>query len=90
MTPEFLREELANLAHERWSHWMRYMFQQGRRNPDGTWMMPADKAARWTRQMVTPYADLPESEKDSDRIEAEKIFEIIRPYLPLGFGDGNT
>jgi hypothetical protein len=77
-----LCERLASLEHERWSRWMRYMFECGVLNPDGSWTMPAEKVARWHRQMSTPYADLTEQEKESDRIEVEHTIVAIRDYKP--------
>jgi hypothetical protein len=72
-----LREQLADLEHARWSHWMRWMFDCGTTNADGTWTMPADKVERWQRQMNTPYAGLSEREKDSDRAEVDKTLALI-------------
>jgi hypothetical protein len=37
---------------------------------------------RWTRQMNTPYADLSEKEKDSDREWADKVLEIFPAAVP--------
>ena len=72
-----IRETVADLCHEQWSHWVRYMLSQGEVQPDGTWVMPADKLERWTRQMETPYSDLSESEQDSDRREADKFLAVL-------------
>lgn len=83
MTDDELRERLAEYAHEAWSGWMRYMFDNGGYDlfgVDGTqvsWVMHLDKYKRWQRQMRTPYADLPESEKASDRAEADKMLAIL-------------
>ena len=41
------------------------------------WLMPAELFHRWQRQMKTPYADLPEKEKASDRDEADKMLAIV-------------
>lgn len=68
-----LREKLARLAHEQWSGWMEYLFAQCQFNEDGTVTIPASFALRWHRQMNTQYYDLSESEKESDRREADKI-----------------
>lgn len=76
-----LLEQLADLEHERWSGWMRYMFSKGTKNPDGTWTMPAWAVGRWERQASTPYADLSEQEKESDRVEARKGLMAIGCYL---------
>ncbi len=75
-----LREELAALSHEQWSGWMKYMFSKALMNSDGTWTMPASLFKRWTRQMKTEYADLPDSEKESDRVEADRMLDIFYRY----------
>jgi hypothetical protein len=73
-----IREALAAYTHDgAWSGWMRYLFSKGVFNDDGSWTMPAWAVARWLRQMQTPYADLPEEEKQSDRAEADTILAII-------------
>ncbi len=77
---ERLREALAALEHARWSRWMEYLFSVGTVHADGTWTMPAEKVARWRRQMHTAYRDLSEPEKDSDRAEADQT----RALLGLG------
>ena len=91
--PPDVRERLADYAHEAWSGWMRYIFSKGQTRQisidGGTqtfWLMPAEFFHRWQRQMKTPYAELPESEKASDRKEADEILTIIRTWL--GAQDG--
>jgi hypothetical protein len=71
-----VREQLAAYAHEAWSGWMRYLFEKSQANPDGTVMIPAWAVDRWRRQMDTPYAALPEAEKASDRVEADRMLAI--------------
>lgn len=71
------REQLAALAHEQWSGWMRYMFGKGKWNKNGTWTMPTWAVERWGRQMDTPYADLPDDERASDRTEADKALALF-------------
>ena len=65
---DVLLEKLADLEHERWSGWMRWMFDN--------WS--EENVARWKRQMVTSYADLPEHSKESDRKEARKTMAVFR------------
>lgn len=72
-----LREQLAEYAHEAWSGWMNYLLSKCQVNVDGTWMIPAQSTERWYRQMTTPYHLLPESEKKSDRDEADKMLNIV-------------
>lgn len=76
------RERLAAYAHEAWSGWMKWMFEHGgvvtsHISGKSYWVMLPEKYDRWQRQMNTPYADLPESEKESDRAEADKMLAII-------------
>ena len=74
-------EALAAYAHEAWSGWMRYLFSQCWLR-DGTATMPSEWRTRWERQMNTPYAELREDEKESDRKEARRMLEILSP-LPV-------
>jgi len=76
-TEEILREALSDVQHEIWSSWMRWMFDQGRYGISGTWSMPVTLVERWKRQMNTPYSELTEKEKDSDREQADKTLEVI-------------
>jgi hypothetical protein len=62
----------ADVEHEIWSSWMRYMFTKAPINSDGSWTMPAWAVERWQRQMNTPYQDLSEQEKSSDREQVQK------------------
>jgi hypothetical protein len=74
---EGMKEQIARYAHESWSGWLEYLFSKSTSNADGTVTIPADLVARWRRQMKTDYAKLPESEKESDRAEAAKIFVAV-------------
>jgi len=76
MSVKKANEELAAYAHEAWSGWMRYMFGKCLKESDGL-KIPQALVERWTRQMQTPYAELPENEKESDRAEALKMQEIF-------------
>lgn len=77
--PSDKRELLAAYAHEAWAGWMVYLFGKCKVvTDDGSLLIPAASVARWGRQMRTPYADLPENEKESDRAEADKMLAIVR------------
>lgn len=73
---EPLREQLAALAHEQWSGWMRYLYDKSDHD-DGYVLIPPGLAARWRRQMHTPYAALSEPEKESDRQEADRVLALL-------------
>ena len=77
---ESLRERLAALAHDQWSGWQRYMFKKCTLNEDGTVTIPAWAVERWQRQMSTPYSQLPESERESDRRQADRVLAVIEQH----------
>jgi len=66
-----LEEALAQYAHETWSRWMKYML-----STEGV-VLTAGANLRWKRQMETPYTELPEEEKESDREEARRMIAIF-------------
>jgi len=80
MIDQDVREEMAATVHEIWSHWMKYLFEVAIWNDDGSVTIPADRARRWFRQMVTDYSSLPAAEQESDRHQADKIFECLAMY----------
>ena len=71
------REELAAVQHEIWAHWTKYQFSICQHNKDGTITIPTDKVERWSRQMNTPYSDLTDKEKESDRHQADKVLMVL-------------
>jgi len=70
-------EQLATYAHEAWSGWMRYLFSLSHPNEDGSLTIPNTLVQRWQRQLATKYADLPAEEKESDRVEAQRMLTIV-------------
>lgn len=76
MSPE-LMEQLADREHDSWARWMDYLFSKSTKNDDGSVTIPADLVKRWQRQVETPYADLSEREKESDRSEVRQIEPLI-------------
>lgn len=72
---EAVLDSLAAIEHERWAHWQRYLHEQCEPLDDGSLRIPAELAARWKRQFETPFAELSENERESDR-------EQVLRYLP--------
>lgn len=70
-------EQLAWIQHEIWSHWMDFMLNECTELEDGSCVIPAEKRKRWERQLMTPYHDLSEAEKESDREQARKVMEVL-------------
>lgn len=73
-----LRDDLAAIEHDRWSHWQRYMHAQCHSAPSelGALVIPANLVEQWTRQADTAFANLSPKEQDSDR-------EQVDHYLPF-------
>lgn len=74
---DIVRERLAANQHDIWSHWMKYQLSVCIQNPDGSVTIPVDKVERWKRQTETKYFQLPESEKESDRHQADKVLGAL-------------
>ena len=77
-----MREKLAALQHEIWSHWMKYLFSQCNEVGDGCMEIPSKTVDRWLLQMDTPYAKLSERERKSDRDQADKVLTLIISAIP--------
>ena len=81
-----LKERLAAIEHERWAHWQRYMHSLCVLDDGGRFIIPAGLVERWERQIATPYAELSEHEKGSDREQVARYWPVIEPYLRRGEG----
>lgn len=84
-----LLEELAAIEHERWSHWQRYLHDQCAPGPDGSLIIPANQARRWSTQMNTPYNQLSDDERESDREQVRRYLPIIARTLGEATTDGD-
>ncbi len=80
MSEQELIEALADKEHASWARWMLYLFSKCRVHPDGRMVIPAELIERWGRQVKTPYAELTEQEKQSDRAEVAHILPVIHEY----------
>lgn len=73
-TDDQIVEEFADMEHRRWAKWQEYLHSKCVENPDGSLTIPAHLVVRWKCQISTPYSQLTEAEKESDRKE-------VRPYI---------
>lgn len=79
-----LREQLAAIEHERWADWQKYVHGKGKaRVVDGeaVWCLPMSSVRHWNRQIATPYAELSEREKQSDREQVDRYWHLIEEYV---------
>lgn len=73
-----LKEKFAAIEHERWADWQAYVFTQCKKEPLHVELtIPASLVRRWRRQIETPYADLTEEEKQSDRDQVDRYWHLI-------------
>jgi tRNA A37 threonylcarbamoyladenosine synthetase subunit TsaC/SUA5/YrdC len=82
---EELIEQLAAIEHERWADWQRWMHEQCYpitcADNIPRMAIPQDLWERWERQIATPYAELSEREKQSDRDQVARYWPLIEPLL---------
>lgn len=79
-------ELLAENEHATWASWMEWLFDEfecGTLNADGSFTIRPDRVSRWKRQLETKYADLPEEEKESDRMQVYEAVDHILKTLGL-------
>lgn len=79
MIPELL-EALASLEHDRWGRWQEYLHSTCEEREDGSLVISAANVKHWERQICTKYAELSETEKESDRKEARATLRTLAPY----------
>ncbi len=60
-------ESLAAAEHSQWAHWTAYMLDN----------LSRENIIRWSLQIETPYAELTEAEKESDREWARKAVVAV-------------
>ena len=82
---ENLLEDLAELEHQQWAHWTKYMLErleqlEAEQDAHDPYKVMHQKE-NWRRQIATPYSELTEKEKDSDRSWASKSLEITAKQL---------
>lgn len=78
---ELMTERLAEIEHDRWAHWQKYLHGMGVRNIDGSMTLPANLVEKWTRLIETPYSNLSEDERKSDREQVKRYLPELRNIL---------
>ena len=75
-----LREALAAYAHDAWAAYMNYHLSKCERG-DGSFAIPYDYWRALRHQIIRPYAELSDEEREWDRKEADKMLAIVAPAL---------
>jgi hypothetical protein len=71
------KEKLAEIAHQNWSHWMRYLFKKCGLDEKGNVIIPKELAEKWRRQVDTDFVNLSADEQKSDYEVAEYILKKL-------------
>jgi hypothetical protein len=78
-------EKLAAIEHERWADWQKYchskMIRVGDGMHSGKLAMDIGDESRWEKQINTPYSELSEAEKQSDRDQVMRYWPLIDSLL---------
>lgn len=72
-------EAMATVEHKQWAHWTTYMLNN----------LTDENIERWRQQIHTPYANLTEAEKESDREWARRAILASGVMADLSPGDHN-
>lgn len=70
-----LIEQLAAIEHERWADWQNWVHKVYLEGNFGDFML------RWQKQIATPYSELSEAEKQSDRDQVKRYWPLITQYI---------
>lgn len=81
MTKDELIEKLAAIEHERRSLLQSQFLRHGFRAGNGNLVISAGAVTQLGRWINTPYAGLPEEEKERERACARRYWEMIAPHL---------
>jgi len=71
--------KLADIEHQRWADWQKYLHSKcygGDKARD--LVIPSDLVEHWERQIKTPYSELSEKEKDSDKEQVMRYWDLIK------------
>ena len=80
-----LFEKLADIEHQRWSDWQRYFHSKCIKYDSyldyGDMVIPREVWDKAERQINTDYKDLSEAEKNSDRKQVMRYWDLIKPTI---------
>jgi len=77
-----LREKLAEIEHQRWADWQKYLHSKIEYSTDDEYgKIPLYLIDGWERQIKTPYSELSEKEKDSDREQVDRYWYLIEEVI---------
>lgn len=92
MTKDDMIETLAAVEHQRWADWQKYLHSKADPGPfelpsgdtlkvNGDLVLHRDDVEHWERQIVQPYAQLSEDEKQSDREQVMRYWPMLVEFV---------
>jgi len=81
-----LFEELADIEHQRWADWQKYLhskleyseYKDDAGVTHAVYILGADDYEHWDKQIETSYKELTEEEKDSDRDQVMRYWDLVK------------
>ena len=70
-------EQLASIEHTRWANWQKHIHSICVKNKNGTLTIPKRAVDKWKQQIKTDYEDLSEKEKEDDRDQVRRYWDLI-------------
>jgi len=77
---EFI-EKGADLEHDRWARWQKYVHSLCKKNKDGSLTIPKERVEWWEKEIATPYSELTEELKEYDRKETRNYIPLLKKAL---------
>jgi hypothetical protein len=78
---EEIREKLADIEHQRWADWQKYLHSKCISDEFGNLKIMSGNVKHWERQINTPYSELSEAEKKSDMNQVDRYWHLIKTLL---------
>lgn len=86
-----LIETLAGIEHQRWADWQKYLHSTAGPDPthsgQGALLLMPELVKGWERQILTPYAQLSEAEKESDREQVMRYWPVLVEFVAAWLDD---
>lgn len=79
---EEIVEQLADIEHQRWADWQKYVHSKLETSENKNYLRLENTwIERWEKQISTPYNELTEKEKESDREQVRRYWHIIEQLI---------
>ena len=74
-------EQLATIEHQRWANWQKYVHSKLVPYTYGNKVMECSDFEHWQKEIDTPYDELTEAQKQSDRDEVMRYWPVVEKVI---------